>query len=188
MAWRYHYAGHRIVENHELSESSIGALVLCVASAIAEALFAGTGVKTRFQTLRLPRYSPPLWAWGLIGLFYYAVCFVVLKALLDQTHRGTQWYLTFGSLLTLMTANACWNFIFFRRGDLRASFFFLLGYGGLALGLLALLALADRRVALVFFAYVVYLLYAATWAYNLWHTNRRGDEAGEQRVEADEAR
>lgn len=165
-----------------MSESSIFALVLCAVSAIAEALFAGTGVKSRFDALRLPRYSPPLWAWGLIGVFYYAVCFVVARALLDQTRRGTLWYVTCSSMLALMTANALWNFVFFRRGDLRASFFFLLGYGVLALGLLALLALSNRSLALVFLGYVVYLLYAATWAYHLWHMNRGSGEAGEPRI------
>jgi tryptophan-rich sensory protein len=171
-----------------MSESVIGALALCIVSAVAEALFAGGGVKRRFEALRQPRYSPPLWTWGLIGVFYYAVCFVVLKALLEQADRGMLWYLTFSSALTMMMANAFWNFIFFRRGNLRASFLFFLGYSVLALGVLALLAVRDPRVALVFLGYVVYLVYAATWVYQLWHMNRRGHEAGEQGVEADEAR
>jgi tryptophan-rich sensory protein len=171
-----------------LSESLIGALALCIASAVAEAAFAGTGVKRRFEALRQPRHSPPLWTWRLIGLLYYAVCLVVLKALLEQTDRGMLWYLTFSSVLTMMMANAFWNFIFFRRRNLRASFLFLLAYRGLALGVLVLLAVRDPRVAVVFLGYVVYVVYAATWVYQLWQTNRRGGEAGEQGVEADEAR
>jgi translocator protein len=170
-----------------LANSSIAALGLCIASALAEAVLAGRNVKHTFAALRLPPYSPPVWLWGVIGLLYYTVCFIVLKVVLAEPHHGTVWYLTCSGLLTMLIGNAGWNYVFFRMRDLRASFVWQLCYNSVAVGILVLLLMAFRQVALVFFVYVAYLAYATRWAYQLWQGNRSGREAGEQGDEADEA-
>jgi tryptophan-rich sensory protein len=52
-------------------------LAICGAAAALEGLCAGKNVKAFFATLRLPRYSAPLWVWTIIGVAYYLIFFFI---------------------------------------------------------------------------------------------------------------
>ena len=67
--------------NHPL----IYSLAASGVSVSLEALFAGGGIKARLAELRVPRYAPPLWAWIVIGAFYYFICFVLLYRLFSMS-------------------------------------------------------------------------------------------------------
>ena len=165
-----------------MSSTVAVAIALCAVSALAEGLLAGRDVKGRFAALRLPRYSPPLWAWGLIGLLYYAVCFVVLHHVLGEPVQGPRWFVTLGSVLVMMAVNAGRNYVFFRARDLRASFIVNVAYNLLAVVVFVLLASSARSIAAVFLPYLLYLTYATGWMHQLWRANQGKGEAGEQPV------
>jgi tryptophan-rich sensory protein len=73
----------------------------------------------------------------------------------------------------LMAANAAFNLVFFRWGDLRASFLFFFPYSGLAIALFILLLWVDPLASAVFGPYLVYFVYAAAWGYQVWRLNGR---------------
>jgi tryptophan-rich sensory protein len=149
----------------------VTALVICAGSAALEGIFAGRGVKHRMGELRLPPYSPPLAGWIGIALLYYGACFVVLYRLLANDHRSVASMLALALIVAIMSINALWNYFFFRKKDVRASFFLSLPYAVLALSLAGLLFRLDTTAAWTFLPYAVYLGYGGWWGYNLWRLN-----------------
>jgi len=65
-----------------LRRSWMWALAACAVAAIGEVLLAGNEVGDRFSELLLPPFSPPLWAWAIIGALYYVLFFFLLNSLL----------------------------------------------------------------------------------------------------------
>lgn len=143
-------------------------------SAALEGLLAGRGVRARFAELRLPRYSPPLVVWFIIGGLFYVVCFTVsyrLFRLPDSTSRDAGIAL----LVCMMLMNALWNYLFFRARDLFLSFVAYLPYCVVAVALFLLTLQLDRIAALSLLPYILYLSYAIAWGYGLWKRNPRGE-------------
>ena len=154
-----------------MTTALIGALIICIASALLEGLAAGSGVRQRFAELRLPRLSPPLPVWVGIGLLYYVICFAISYRLLGAgiglSLRGG----AFALLLVLMGINIFWNVVFFRRKDLYASYFSFWPYPLVALALLLVLWTSDTLAAWIFLPYFLYLGYAIWWGRRLWQLN-----------------
>jgi len=113
------------------------ALAICAGAAGLEAVLAGRGVTRRFIELRVPRLSPPLKAWIVIGVAYYVICFVVLYRLLvfPRTSLRTA---ALSLVVIVLLANAVWNYLFFRLRSLRLSFIAGAFYGLVAPSLLTL--------------------------------------------------
>lgn len=59
------------------------ATIVCLIAAVSEALVSDSDPRSRFRKLRLPSYSPAFRIWIFIGLFYYVMCFVILRHLLS---------------------------------------------------------------------------------------------------------
>ena len=148
------------------------AAIACAISAALEGLFAGRGVKEHMASLRMPRYSPPLWLWYIIGAVYYVGCFVVLYRLLGHVPPSGSRTAALVLTLLLMSINAGWNYIFFRARSLRGAFLAGVPYNLIALALMVALLPLDSTAALVFAPYVLYLIYANFWGYRLWRLNR----------------
>ena len=110
--------------------------------------------------------------WLLIGGAYYVVCFAILYRLIASDLPSTSHKAAVVVLLMLMVANAAWGFLFFRVGNLRASFLAFIPYGLLALLLAALLATIDLTCLMLLAPYLAYLGYATWWAHSLWLLNR----------------
>ena len=154
-----------------MTKALVGALVICVASAMLEGLAAGRGVKQRLAELQLPRHSPTLAAWVGIGVLYYVICFAISYRLLRVGVGLSLSGLAFALLLVLMSINIYWNVVFFRRKDLQASYFGFWPYLLVALALLLTLTSVDMRAAWIFLPYVLYLGYAIWWGRRLWQLN-----------------
>jgi tryptophan-rich sensory protein len=154
-----------------MTSAAIFAVVICGLAALLEGGLAGGDVRAHFATLRLPRYSPPLWAWVVIGALYYVVCFIVLFRLFNLESRGRLWSVAMSLALLMLAINAIWNLLFFRLKSLRASVFALVPYSLVVLGLAFSLAALDRLAAWSLAPYIVYLVYANTWLYKLWRAN-----------------
>ena len=149
------------------------ALIICIAAAALEGVLAGGRVRQRLNELQMPRYTPPFSIWLLIGIVYYAICFIVLRHLL-AIRPQTFWSLLSLSLLaSILLTNAFWNFLFFRRRNLMASFIAFVPYAGLVVALVISLIRAYPLGASLFTCYCLYLLYAAFWSYRLWRLNPR---------------
>ena len=148
------------------------ALVVCVIAAALEGLAAGPGVKQRLAALRVPRWALPFSAWLVVGGLYYVLCFIVLFRILELPTTRLQ-VTTLAVATTFMTANAAWNYLFFRRANLYASFVFFLPYAALALALFGLLLRVDPVSSAIFGPYLLYFVYATAWGYKVWQLNRR---------------
>ena len=86
--------------------------IICTGAAVLESVLAGRGVRKRLASLRMPPYSPPFALWLVIGLAYYAICFIVLRHLLTGGFT-----ISLGLLVLILLANAFWNVLFFRWRD-----------------------------------------------------------------------
>lgn len=150
---------------------TLSALLICIAAAVLEAALAGTGVRHRLATLRMPPYSPPFAVWLLIGLVYYAVCFVVLRHLLVIGAVTPTLRVALALLIFVLVANALWSFLFFRRRDLRGSFIAFIPYAVVVSALVLSLSRVYPLGAALFTSYCIYLLYATWWGYRLWLLN-----------------
>ena len=151
-------------------KSTLSALLICVAAAALEGALAGGGVRQRLAALRMPPYSPPFAVWLLIGLVYYAICFVVLRHLLGSG-PGTFAGVALALLIVVLLANALWSVLFFRRRDLRASFIAFIPYAAVVVALVFSLSRIYPLGAALFMCYGIYLLYATWWGYRLWLLN-----------------
>ena len=142
-----------------------------------EGLAAGPGVRARLASLRQPRWAPSFGLWVLIGGLYYIVCFVLLLRLIGLAHSPLR---TSALVLVgvLMLVNAGFNYVFFRRAALRASFLLFLPYSLVALSVLVMLLRLDRVTAAIFGLYLLYLVYATVWGYQTWRLNRTGLVSG----------
>ena len=147
------------------------ALAACIVSAALEGLFAGRGVKQYMTSLRMPRFAPSMPVWYVIGALYYIACFVVLYRLLDQPPTQPNRTTALALMLVLMSINAFWNYIFFRARNLFAVMLTNFVYTIIALALMASLLSTDRIAALIFAPYLVYLIFANFWGYQLWRLN-----------------
>ena len=157
-----------------MSTPLIYSLVLCATSAALEGILAGRGVQARFDELRLPRYSPPLVVWFVIGGLFYVVCFTVSYRLFRLPASALR-DAGIALLVCMMLMNALWNYLFFRARNLFLSFVAFLPYGLVALALFVLTTMLDRIAALLLLPYILYQGYAIAWGYRLWKRNRRGE-------------
>lgn len=140
-------------------------------SAGLEGLFAGKRVKQYFASLRFPSYSAPLWAWSIIGVLYYAMCFFVLYRMLRHEGDTIIRNVSLTLILLLMMANALWNYVFFRARNLFLSFVSVFPYLLAAIGLFCCLIQFDTSAAWSVAAYLLYSAYAVRWGYCVWKLN-----------------
>jgi len=129
-------------------------------------MLAGSGVRQRLASLRMPPYSPPFPVWLAIGVVYYAICFTVLRRLLIDSFM-----VSLTLLVLVLLANAFWNVLFFRWRDLRASFIAFIPYALLVAALVVSLSGNYPFGAVLFMCYSAYLVYALWWGYRLWLLN-----------------
>lgn len=147
-------------------------LGICALSAALEGIFAGTHVKQYFAELRRPSYAIPLWGWYVIGALYYVICFIVLYRMFRHEGEVTVRNISMALLFVMMFVNAFWNYVFFRLRNFFMSVFAFLPYLGIALALFICLLRFDEVAAWLVLLYLLYLLYATSWAYRLWRLNR----------------
>lgn len=146
------------------------ALLICAAAAALEGLAAGPAPMAQLKALRQPAWSPPVWAWVLIGLAWYGICFVALARLLAV------WPLARTSVLLLagmMAINAAANLFQFRMRRLDLAVFALAPYWLLLVAFLLSACPIDRPVCLLFAGYGLYLVYGTAWTWQLWWMNRQ---------------
>ncbi|HSE50216.1 MAG TPA: TspO/MBR family protein [Terriglobales bacterium] len=139
---------------------------ICVAAAALEALLAGGNARARLAELRQPRWAAPGWAWAVIGVAYYAICGFALWRILQSPAPGRN--LALGALVAVMALNCAWNYIFFRRRDLRLAFLYYVAYLPLVGFALWSAARVDAPAAWALSAYAAYLPYAIALGYRWW--------------------
>jgi translocator protein len=146
-------------------------VIICVAAAILEGALAGKGARQRLTQLRMPPYSPPFALWLVIGVLFYAMCFVILHHVFSMGLVSPSQIFALVLTVVLLVANAFWSVLFFRSRDLRASFIAFVPYAVLVATLVILLARTYPLGAILLSFYCIYLIYATRWGYHLWRLN-----------------
>jgi benzodiazapine receptor len=154
-----------------MNRALVCSLGMCALAAGLEGVLAGRGIKQRFAELRLPRYSPPLWGWVVIGVAHYVICFAVLYRLFGLRETAMR-NGALALVVTVLLVNALWNYFFFRKRNLWMAFVLGLPYSAVALTLLLFLLRLDPAAARWWLPYVAYLFYAGTFGYRVWKLNR----------------
>src|SRR5215213_2092987 len=107
------------------------ALTIAIVTPLGYAIFGnalvGDAATKWYPSLRKSRLVLPLWAFIPIGILYYLICGVLLYRLLALVAPSQQRTVAIVLLLSMMGANEGWNYLFFGRKDLRASWLGLLG-------------------------------------------------------------
>lgn len=143
---------------------------ICLAAVAAEGFLSGDA-SAFLKSIKQPRWALPLPAWIAIGLLYYAACFFALTRVLAYGLEQPVAASAFSTLIVVMAANAAFNWVFFKRRDFRASFYYFFPYAVLVFALIALLGQIDALAAGAFVAYACYLPYALFWSYRVWKLN-----------------
>ena len=146
----------------------IWALLIVIAAAGFEALCAGRDPMGRLKALNQPSWSPPTWAWVLIGIAWYGICLVGLVRLLPFWPERRAPVILLGALLL---ANGAANIPLFRLRRLDLALGFFLPYWLLLGSFMWTAWSVDRPTWALFAAYSVYQLYAAVWGYRLLRLN-----------------
>jgi tryptophan-rich sensory protein len=144
------------------------ALGICMTAAVFEALCAGRDPMGQLKAPRQPRWSPPNWAWVVIGIAWYGICFAALVRLLPFWPEAK---LPVVLLALLMLANGAANIPLFRMRRLDLAFAFILPYWPLLAGFLWAACPLDGLTCAVFAGYALYQVYAAAWGWALWRLN-----------------
>ena len=147
---------------------SVGA---CILAAALEGACAGKNVKAFYAELRFPRYSAPLWVWGIIGGVYYLIFWFALYRLLRLDGHSTLRGAALALLLFMMAVNALTNYVIFRARNLRLSFIIGNLFPVMDMALFLCLLRLDRVAAWVLMPYLLYRIYAVWWGYSLWRLN-----------------
>src|SRR5689334_21050329 len=108
-----------------MSHPFIVAIGMCAMAVGGEALLMGHGGTAFMKSISQPWFAPPVWAWSLIGLAYYAICFTVAYRLAKQPRTDV---VAGAMLLSVMIANTVWNYVYFRMRDLRLTFWYSVAY------------------------------------------------------------
>ena len=154
-------------------DSWLIAALICVTYAVAESLLAGSDVERVLQELKQPPWSLRKGVWFWIAFAYYGAAFVILWRLFDLRQTGESTILPLILLIAMMTLNVAWNFVFFRRRDLRLSFLWFAPYSLVVLSLLWCVSKIDLMAAGLLLTYSLYLPYALAWSYRVWKLNMR---------------
>lgn len=148
-------------------------LGICAIGAVLEGAAAGKNVKGVFAKLRFPRFSPPLPVWYGVGVFYYATYFSVLYRILRHDGDAGLRYMSLALVITILAANAFWNYLFFRAQNLLSASILGMLYSVVAIVLFICLVQFDRIASFIQLPYLIYLIYAAWWSYGLLKLNDR---------------
>lgn len=132
----------------------------------------GNGVTTWYPSLKKSRLVLPIWEFIPIGIAYYVMCGVLLYRLLALVAPSQERTRALVLLLSMMSANEGWNYLFFGLKDLRASFGGVLGFILLTIALYRTLQQIDRISAKTLLPYLIWLGYDVVWAEELWRLNR----------------
>src|SRR5216683_5445544 len=149
--------------------------LICVISATAEGLLAGSDVTVEhfLQELKQPLWALPKRASFLIGFAYYGAAFVILWRLFELRQSGVSTFFPLILLTAMMTLNVAWNFVFFRRRNLRLSFLWFAPYSIVVLLLLCCMSNIDLLATCLLLTYSFYLPYALVWSHRIWKLNMR---------------
>ncbi len=162
-----------MVSSHALF-ISIG---VCMLAAGLEGLCAGNNVKSYFASIRSPSYAPPLWVWYIIGIGYYATFFFILYRILSLNSDSILKPTILSLVGFMMTANALWNYVFFRARKLFLAFVAGSAAPVFDAALLICLVGLDRVAAWSLVPYLLYRVYAVYWGYALWKLNRANGQS-----------
>jgi tryptophan-rich sensory protein len=124
------------------------------------------------QNLKMPSYSPPLWAWYVIAVSYYAIVFICAYRVLLHPFTTPFRNAALALLLSMVLLNAIWNLLFFRAKNLAATFALSLGYSLIVVTCWYFLSQFDRFAAAAIGLYGAYQVYSNVWGYRIWRLNR----------------
>jgi benzodiazapine receptor len=152
-------------------DASLVSLGICGLAATAEGMLGGKRPMESFASLRLPRCTPPPWAWIIIGTVYYVICFTVLARLLQMDGSNKLQYFATVLMIVLLALNASFNLLLFRLRNVVAALLIFVPYDLAAVALLISLSSLDKAAAYIFVPYIAYLVFANVWGYHLWRLN-----------------
>lgn len=144
---------------------------VCVLAAALEGACAGKNVKAFYAELRFPRYSAPLWVWGIIGGLYYLIFWFTLYRLLRLDDGSVLRGAALTLILFMMVVNALTNYVIFRARNLLLSFIIGNLFPIIDVTLFILLMRLERLTAWSLIPYLLYRIYAVWWGYSLWKLN-----------------
>jgi tryptophan-rich sensory protein len=145
------------------------AFLICAGMALLEGVCAGRDPMAQLRRLRQPLWSPPSFAWILIGLSWYAICFTALVRLLPAFDQHPT---SVCLLIGLMALNAGANVPQVRMRRLDIAFLYLLPYWVVLSAFIWSIRNVDSVTLALFGIYSAYQLYAAAWGWNLWQMNK----------------
>jgi tryptophan-rich sensory protein len=154
------------------SRFPLRALLVCLAVPLAVGGLAAlaAGSFSRYDALAKPPLSPPAWvfpaAWSVLFLLMGAGSFLVWRAARSQK-RSRALFL----YAVQLAVNFLWPVVFFRFGQLSASFFVLVVLWLLVLAMIGRFSDVSRAAAWMQLPYLLWLTFAAYLNFGMWFLN-----------------
>jgi len=124
-----------------------------------------------FQSLTLPWYYPPTWAFGLVWTLLFVLIGCAAYLIYRQGPERRPVRIALGLFDLQMVVNVAWSPVFFELQNPPLA----LGVIGLLWGLIAATMWAftrvDRRAALLLVPYLAWVSFAALLNYSIWQLN-----------------
>jgi tryptophan-rich sensory protein len=157
------------LDRRDLLGAAISALLVTVVGASGSVVT--TPDSQWFQSLTLPWYYPPNWAFGLVWTLLFGLIGIAAYLIYRQGTERRPVRIALGLFGLQMVVNVAWSPVFFELQNPSLA----LGVIGLLWGLIVATLWAfsrvDRRAALLLVPYLAWVSFAALLTYSIWRLN-----------------
>lgn len=148
------------------------AVTLCVAVAVLEGWLSAEGLPTWYAGLAKPWWHVPMWGFVLVAVAVYLMDgWIAYRLCVVRLTAGNR-AIGLTALAVVMMFNAFWNYALLASEDLSVAVLGLFAFLAPLIILQVVLAVYDRRSAVVFGVYVAWVvLYDIPLYYAMWQMN-----------------
>lgn len=148
----------------------VQAIAIAAGFAVLGAALAGDDLAAWFERTEQPRFSLPLWGWGVVGALYYTLTTTVLYRVLSR-EPGTVRTTALRLVLVLMAYNELWNLVLFGPAGPQVALWSLLPFVAYVVGVVIYLLRRDVVAGWLLAPYALWLAYDLYWTWGLLQLN-----------------
>ncbi|WP_224449596.1 TspO/MBR family protein [Haloprofundus salilacus] len=150
-------------------------IALCELAGIVPGVLTCDEISDWYTTLERPASTPPGWAFAPVWTFLYVTMGVALYLVFRDNARSVRGRQALWAFVGQLFLNASWTLVFFGRRSIFGGLAVVTGLWLSVLTTLVAFARVNRRAALLFVPYFLWVSFAALLNARLWRLNRSDD-------------
>ena len=149
----------------------IGSLVLCQLAGLIGGLWTREAVRTWYQAIEKPGFTPPGWVFGPVWILLYLMMGVALYLVwLSPAHPSKTIALAVFAVQLIL--NALWSYFFFYSQNPRAGFIEIVILWVFIILSILLFYRIHKGAAMIMLPYLLWVTFAAYLNYSIWMLNQ----------------